>query len=251
MRHRAPETMIELIDVTVVRGDRVLLWDLNAVFSDGAVTVLTGPAGSGKSDLMRLLRGELTPSQGEIMLDRLALGSWSSTQLKLRCASLPQRSVLHFPFTVREVVDLGRIPRYPLCGREVHERIVDEALDWLELRPLAREAYASLAAADQKRVQLSRVLAQVLDANGKPPIHWLLDEPTAHLDDEGLAAFQRVVTMLKARNACVVLAIRDPRLAVRFATQLLIMEEGTLVPESEHLRPAPPYPPTRTRRFPI
>lgn len=242
--------MIELIDVTVVRGDRVLLWDLSATFPDAAVTVITGRAGSGKSDLMRLLRGEITATQGEVLLDRMGLAVWHPNQLKLRCASLPQRSVLHFPFSVREVVDLGRIPRYSLCEREVHERVVEEALEWMQLRPLAREAYASLAAADQKRVQLARVLAQVLDANGALPIHWLLDEPTAHLDDEGLAAFQRVLHMLAERKACIVLAIRDPRLAVRFADHLVVMEDGTFVPESAHLGPSPPYPPTRTRRFP-
>ncbi len=244
--------MIEVMDVTVVRGDRVLLWDLNATLPDGTVTVITGRASSGKSDLMRLLRRETSPTQGEILLDRLPLAQWPAGQLSLRCASLPQRSVLHFPFSVRDVVDLGRIPRYSLCSQSVHIRLVEEAMDWFDVLPLAREPYASLPAADQKRVQLARVLAQVLDAHGELAVHWLLDEPTAHLDEAGLGSLERVLAMLVQRKACVVLTVRDPRQAARFAHQLLVMEGGTFVSESTHAAPSgvlaslrAPYHPSR------
>lgn len=244
------ETMIEVMDVTVVRGDRVLLWDLNATLPDGAVSVITGRASSGKSDLMRMLRRETSPTQGKILLDGLPLGLWSSSQLALRCASLPQRSVLHFPFSVRDVVDLGRIPRYSLHPLDVHLRVVDEAMDWFDIRALASEPYAALSAADQKRVQLARVLAQVLDATGELPVHWLLDEPTAHLDEAGLGALERVVAMLTQRRACVVFTVRDPRLAARFAEQLLVMEGGTFVSESAHATPMGVLAPRRSTRNP-
>lgn len=229
--------MIELVDITVRRGDRVLLWDIHATIPNAAVTVVTGRAGVGKSALMRVLRREVSPSQGEILLDRLPLSLWLPNQVSLRCAFLPQRSVLHFPFSVRDVVELGRIPRLNLCDRHEHVRIVELALEWLSIGHLAYEPYAALPAADQKRVQLARVLAQVLDADDTPPIHWTLDEPTAHLDDMGLDAFERVVKMLVQRGACIVLAIRDPRLASRFAQQLLVMEDGTFVAESTHATP--------------
>ncbi len=229
--------MIEIHGVTVLRAERVLLWDLNAVMPDGMVTVLTGRACSGKSDFMRLLRREALPTQGEIFLDRLPLTRWPANQLALRCASLPQRSVLHFPFSVRDVVDLGRIPRYQLCPPETHRMIVEDAMDCFGLLPLAKQPYASLPAAGQKRVQLARVLAQIHDANSELPIHWLLDEPTAHLDEDGVAALQRVVSMLIERHACIVFTIRDPRLAARFAQQLLVIEDGTLVSEGAHASP--------------
>ncbi|MCU0227063.1 MAG: ATP-binding cassette domain-containing protein [Bryobacterales bacterium] len=241
--------MIEMFGVTVLRAERVLLWDLHAVVPDGMVTVITGRTGSGKSDTMRLLRRELQPAQGEVFLDRMPLVRWSSAQFGLRCACLPQRSVLHFPFSVRDVVDLGRIPRYQLCTPEVHKRIVEEAMDYFALLPLASHPYASLPAAGQKRVQLARVLAQVLDATGGLPVHWLLDEPTAHLDEEGIASLQRVVAMLLDRRACVLFAIRDPRLAARFAQQLLVIEGGTLVADSAHATPFGVIAPTRAAQF--
>jgi len=119
-------------------------------------------------------------------------------------------------------------------------RVVEEALEWLDIRELAREPYASLPAADQKRVQLARVLAQVLDVQGELPIHWLLDEPVAHLEADGLAALERVIQMLMRRHACLVFAIRDPRHAARIADQLLVMEGGTFVEESTHATPFRP-----------
>jgi iron complex transport system ATP-binding protein len=229
--------MIELVDVTAMRGEQVLLWDIHAVMPNGMATVVTGRAGSGKSSLMRLLRREVAPTQGRVLLDQHPLSVWQAEQLNLRWATLPQRSVLHFPFTVRDVVDLGRIPRYRLYDPSHHLRIVEEAMERLGIVPLAGEAYASLPASDQKRVQLARVLAQILDADEHPAVHWILDEPTAHLDDTGLDAFGNVLQLLLGRNACIVLAIRDPRIAIRFAQQLLVLEGGTLVGESAHATP--------------
>lgn len=223
--------MIEIVDVALVRGEQVLLWDLHARIPDGAVTVVTGRVGAGKSYLMRLLRREFPPTQGMLLLDRVPLQSWAQERLNLRCAALPQRSVLHFPFSVRDVVDLGRIPRYAHCPPEDHLRIVTRALEMFDIRHLAAEPYASLPAADQKRVQLARVLAQVLDADGEPPVHWILDEPAAHLDPPGIACLEQVTRMLLRRGACVVMAIRDPRVVARFADQILVMDGGTFVHE--------------------
>jgi len=223
--------MIEIVDVALVRGDQVLLWDLHARLPDGAVTVVTGRVGAGKSDLMRLLRRESAPTQGMVLLDRLPLQSWAQERLNLRCASLPQRSVLHFPFSVRDVVDLGRIPRYSRCQAAEHAQIVMRAMDLFDIRHLAGEPYASLPAADQKRVQLARVLSQVLDADGEAPIHWILDEPAAHLDAAGMDCLEQVTHMLVQRGACVVMAIRDPRTVSRLADQILVMDGGTFVHE--------------------
>jgi iron complex transport system ATP-binding protein len=218
--------MIELVDIALVRGQQVLLWDVNAHIPNGSVTVITGRAGAGKSYLMRLLRREFPPTQGTILLDRVPVQSWVPEQLNRRFAALPQRSVLHFPFSVRDVVDLGRNPHRT---QEEHLRVVTNAMEMFDVRHLASEPYASLPASDQKRVQLARVLAQVLDADGKSPIHWILDEPAAHLDLAGVDCLERVTRMLVQRGACVLMAIRDPRVVARFADQVLVMEGGTFV----------------------
>jgi iron complex transport system ATP-binding protein len=240
--------MIELLDITVMKAQQVLLWDIHAVMPNEMVTVLTGRAGADKSALMRLLRRELAPAQGMVLLDQLPFSVWQAEQLNRRMATLPQRSVLHFPFTAREVVDLGRIPHYSLNDRNYHMRIVEEAMERMGVSPLAGEPYASLPAADQKRVQLARVFAQILDAEESPAAHWILDEPTAHLDDTGLDAFEGVLHFLRQKKACIVLAIRDPRVAARFAQQLLVLEGGTLVRESTHAMPSGVVSPVGARR---
>ncbi len=224
--------MIEIVDVALVRSKQVLLWDLHARIPDGAVSVLTGRAGAGKSYLMRLLRREFPPTQGMLLLDRVPLQSWAQDRLNRRCATLPQRSVLHFPFSVRDVVDLGRIPHYPHRSPEEHLRVVTRAMEMFDIRHLAAEPYASLPAADQKRVQLARMLAQVLDAETDSPVHWILDEPAAHLDAPGVDCLEQVTRMLLRRGACVLMAIRDPRVVTRFADQILVMEGGTFVHEN-------------------
>jgi len=88
------------------------LRDISCEIRPGELSVIIGPNGSGKTSLVKVLAGELSPSQGQVSLDNINLTDWQSEALARRRAVMPQHATLDFPFRVRDVVALGRSP-YP------------------------------------------------------------------------------------------------------------------------------------------
>jgi iron complex transport system ATP-binding protein len=196
---------------------------------------ILGPNGAGKSTLLRLLSGEWRPSEGSVALKGVPLQRYTPAQMALERAFLPQQRSLAFPYTVREVVALGRLPHQQRRPENPTDRArVEWALEQTGALAWAERPYFSLSGGERTRVDLARVLAQ------ETPI-LLLDEPTNHLDPrqqlEVLALAQRI-----AREGRLVLAaLHDLNLAALFADRLLLLKEGRLValgtPE-KLLRPA-------------
>lgn len=196
----------------------------------GQLHVLLGPNGAGKSTLLRLLAGDLKPATGQVSLDDQPLSRWSASALARRRAVMMQREDLPFPFTVDEVVALGRLPwqRDPESAGE--RQIVATALAEAGAAGLSGRRYPELSGGERARVQLARALAQISVANHDPaPRYLLLDEPTASLD----FAFQHhcLLTMrrLAARDVGVLAILQDPNVALRHADTVSVIEQGQII----------------------
>ena len=87
-----------------------MLAGVDLVARAGEVVALVGPNGAGKSTLLGALAGDLGPRRGEVLVDDQPLDAWSHTELALRRAVLPQQVTVTFPFTVTDVVQMGRAP---------------------------------------------------------------------------------------------------------------------------------------------
>jgi iron complex transport system ATP-binding protein len=146
---------------------------------------------------------------------------------------LPQESALTFPFTVQEVVLMGRTPHERTAGRAEDDAIVCAALEAVECQMLTDRIYTTLSGGERQRVQLARVLAQIWDARStsQPPgaRYLLLDEPTASLD---LAYQHGTLDIARrfARAGVGVLAIlHDLNLAAQYADRLAVLQAGRMV----------------------
>ena len=130
-----------------------------------------------------------------------------------------------FPFSVREMVALGRAPFLGPLGRESAADVArtSEALAALELAALAERAYPTLSGGEKRRVLLARALVQGVDA-------WLLDEPTAHMDlGHGLYCFEWLRAWLGAApGRGLLLVTHDLVLAARFADELILLARGAV-----------------------
>lgn len=199
----------------------------------GELHVLLGPNGAGKSTLLGLLAGDLKPTEGNVVLDDQPLARWSMTALARRRAVMMQREHLPFPFTVREVVSLGRLPWQRDEASPVERRKVTEALAQAGAAALADRRYPELSGGERARVQLARALAQIAgdthDEGDRRGCYLLLDEPTASLD----FAFQHhsLITMrqLADRGVGVLAILQDPNLALRHADVVSLLDRGRLV----------------------
>jgi len=215
--------LVEARNVAHAFGETPVLRGIDLALSAGKLVVVAGPNGAGKTTLLRALAGVLRPDSGEVTLAGRPIIEMSRREIARQLAVVPQESAMAFPFSVREMVALGRAPFLGPLGRESAADVArtSEALKELELESLAERAYPTLSGGEKRRVLLARALAQGVDA-------WLLDEPTAHMDlGHGLYCFEWLRAWLAASPARgVLLVTHDLVLAARFADELVLLHRG-------------------------
>jgi ABC-type cobalamin/Fe3+-siderophores transport system ATPase subunit len=219
------EPLVAARGVAHAFGGTPVLRGVDLELAPGRFVVVAGPNGAGKTTLLRVLSGVLVPDAGEVTLAGRPLASHSRREIARRLAVVPQDAAMPFPFSVREMVALGRAPFLGPLGRESLDdrRRTEAALAALELESLAERAYPTLSGGEKRRVLLARALAQGVDA-------WLLDEPTAHMDlGHALATFSWLRDWLMASSARgIALVTHDLVLAARFADELVLLERGAV-----------------------
>ncbi|MEK6208498.1 MAG: ABC transporter ATP-binding protein [Chloroflexota bacterium] len=220
-------TSLAATAVTAGYGSRVVLHECSFSIGAGEIVAVVGPNGAGKSTLLRVLAGLLRPTAGTVALDGQTLTRMSRSALARRIAVVPQIFDTLFPFTVREVVALGRTARLGAFGRASADDVVavDRAIDELELGPLATRRIDRLSGGERQRAVLAMALAQETEV-------LLLDEPTVHLDPAHQIATLELIRALAARRELAVCAVlHDLNLASSFASRIVVIADGRVARE--------------------
>jgi len=208
---------------TEERPKRVFaLADVSVEIAPGEIVGLIGPNSSGKTTLIRLLTRVLEPASGEIRLEGVPVPRLSRTELARRVAVVPQGVLPQFPFTVGELVLMGRYPHDP--GRYFESprdrSVAREAMEATGVLELADMPLEHLSGGERQRAVIARALAQ-------EPRLLVLDEPTAHLDlryqVEAAALLRR---LNRERGTTVLLVSHDLNLAAEVCDRLLLMNQG-------------------------
>ena len=211
--------------VTAGYGPRTVLQGCTLEVARGEVVAIVGPNGAGKSTLLRVLAGLLRPSTGSVRIDGVDIATLGRPELARRIAVVPQIFDTIFPFSVREVVSLGRTARLGMFGgaSRADAAAVERALADLDLADLASRRIDRLSGGERQRAVLAMALAQEADV-------LLLDEPTVHLDPAHQVAMLRLVRELAcARGLAVAAVLHDLNLAASMATRLVVMANGRVV----------------------
>lgn len=223
--------MLSARSASLKSGKILRVNDMSLTCEPGSVTALLGPNGAGKTSLLKLLSGELTADCGDLMLNDRRLHDWKPKERAKMLAFLPQQSTLNFPFTVEEVVSMGRIP-YD-TGAILDAQIVHQVLDAVDSWHLVHRNYTELSGGEKQRVQLARVLAQVwqpceIDGQTRNRI-LLLDEPSSSLDIAHQQLLQNIVLEMARHDVVVVIVVHDLNFAFYCADQLVLISDGHLV----------------------
>jgi iron complex transport system ATP-binding protein len=203
-----------------VRG-RTILQDVTLAADAGEVLAVIGPNGAGKSTLLAALAGDLRPCAGEVLLAGRPVGDWSARRLAALRAVLTQQWTVEFPFTARQVVEMGATARTGRRARGDADAAVEEALRQAEAGHLDEVPVTAMSGGERARVGLARVLAQ--DA-----AILLLDEPTASLDIRHQHQVLSVAREQAARGRLVVVVLHDLNLAAGYADRIALMNGGRL-----------------------
>jgi iron complex transport system ATP-binding protein len=222
-------TLAELRGVSFsypVTGERrarpFALSNLSLAIAPGEIVGVIGPNSSGKTTLIRLLTRVLEPAAGEIRLENMPIGRLARTELARRVAVVPQGILPQFPFTVGELVLMGRYPHDP--GRYFESprdrAAAREAMEATGVLELADMPLEHLSGGERQRAVIARAVAQ-------EPRLLVLDEPTAHLD---LRYQVEAATLLRRlnreRGMTILLVSHDLNLAAEVCDRLLLLNGG-------------------------
>ena len=190
----------------------------------GQVLCLLGPNGCGKTTLFKSMLGLLQLQGGEIAIDGEPIARWPPSRLAQAMAYVPQAHVAYFPFTVLDMVLMGRTARLGLFAAPgaVDVAAAEAALDALRVRHLARQPYTEISGGQRQLVLIARALAQQAKM-------LVMDEPTASLDFGNQILVLNHVRALARRGLGIILSTHDPDQAFACADRVAMLHEGRLL----------------------
>jgi iron complex transport system ATP-binding protein len=218
----APAPTLAARGLTVAIDGARLLDAVDFEAHPGELHALLGPNGAGKSTLLGALAGDVKPTTGSVSLDGRPLAEWKLRELARVRAVLLQQHEVFFPFTVREVVEMGRAPWRGTPAEEQDERMIAEAMTLTDITALAERSVPSLSGGERARAALARVLAQ-----GAPTL--MLDEPTAALDLKHQEDVMRLARERAASGDTVIVVLHDLNVAAAYADRVTLLQRGRVV----------------------
>lgn len=205
-------------------GSRLISQDLQASLEAGTLCALLAPNGAGKSTLLRTLARFIKPLSGTISWMGQDMTSLSPARLaQIVSVVLTQRQSAD-ALTVREVVEMGRIPYASYWHRstDTDRRLVDQAMALTSTESLQHRMVDTLSDGERQRVFIAKSLAQ-----DTPVI--LLDEPTAFLDFPSKVRMLRLLGRLAHEEGkAVLLSTHDVELALHLTDSLWLLHTGGL-----------------------
>lgn len=207
--------------VCVELGGKAVLREVDLPVMAGEVLALVGPNGAGKSTLLAALAGDLPLASGRILLSGQPLNHWRAEELALRRAMLLQQVQLSFPFSVLDVVRMGRAPWSNTTASARDDELVAYAMSATDVANFAGRKFSELSGGEKARVALARVLAQDTGV-------LMLDEPTAALDLRHQELVLQVARARAAAGRAVVVVLHDLNLAAGYADKVAVLERGRL-----------------------
>ncbi|MFQ3536720.1 MAG: ABC transporter ATP-binding protein [Aggregatilineales bacterium] len=231
------EALIELRHVSKSFGAARAVEDISLTIERGAIYVLLGASGCGKTTLLRLIAGLEAPDQGEIWLngERVAgQGAWSPPEVR-RIGMVFQDYALFPHMSVRQNILFALSALNGRLSSAERDSRAQHMLEMIGLAHCAKRFPHQLSGGEQQRVALARALAP-------NPSVVLLDEPFSNLD----AALRRsmredVRQILRTANATAIFVTHDQEEALSLADTVVIMREGKVqqvgAPQEVYLRP--------------
>ena len=216
---------IDVKNLNYYYGDFSALKNLTFSVTKGDFFIIIGPNGSGKTTLMKIIAGILKLQKGRLEILDCPIESYARKTLAQTIAFVPQLTQLDFPFSVKEVVLMGRSPYLGMLGLEQEKdlTIAKQALTFTDVGHLAHRKLDQLSGGEQQRVFIAKAICQ------EPEII-LLDEPTSSLDLAHQTRLMDLMEKLKnEKGITVVMVSHDVNLAAMYGDRLLLLNKGEIV----------------------
>jgi ABC-type cobalamin/Fe3+-siderophores transport system ATPase subunit len=204
------------------RGRRVGS-DVSLALEAGEVLCLLGPNGSGKTTLFKTLLGLLPVQEGQVLMDGVDMRARRRTEVARSVSYVPQAHAAFFPFTVEEIVLMGRTAHLGVFSSPSRRDrdVAMAAIERMRLAHLADAVYTRISGGERQLTLIARALAQ--DARVI-----VMDEPTANLDFGNQVRVLQHIQSLAQSGIGVLLSTHDPDQAFLCADRVAMLHEGRL-----------------------
>ena len=212
--HAPDRHLLELIDVSVRYDTGIALEKTSLKVGAGEKIAIVGPNGAGKSTLFQVIAGLIEPSSGKVRI----FGSAPHGHICI--GYIPQRWQIdwHFPATVADTVMMGRVGRMGIgrWPKAADWQKVNQALDTVELKHLAKRRIQQLSGGQQQRVFIARALAQEAEI-------LLLDEPMTGLDNPSQKRILDILDHIDQKDITILVSLHDLSIARKRFTNVILL----------------------------
>jgi iron complex transport system ATP-binding protein len=210
-------------------ADRKVIDDVDIALAPGKFYGIMGPNGSGKTTLLDLLSRHRLPATGSIVYNGKKLPLYSKAELSREIALVPQNFYINFPFTVKEVVMMGRYPHIARFSAPAAEDVdlVRDVMQKTHIVDFKDRYITELSGGERQRVIFARALAQ------ETPV-LILDEATSNLDIHySLSLLKLAAARVKDDGKTVIAVMQDINLAAGYCDYLIFMLNGHIAVHGE------------------
>ncbi len=209
-------------------AQKTVLTDISFSIGQGEIVTLLGPNGCGKSTLIKIMLGLLQPAEGRIVFHGENIRQAGAKFLAKEIAYVPQIHTSSFPYTVMDVVLMGRVPHKTFFFRcsKGDRRIANDALERLSIAHLADRAYTAISGGERRLALIARSLAQ-----GARTI--IMDEPASGLDYGNQLKLLDQIMELARHGYTFIKSTHSPEHALWIADRAIMIKNGAIVADGQ------------------
>ena len=215
--------MIQVRELTKLYGKKPVVENVTVNIQHGQITSFIGPNGAGKSTLLSMVSRLLDADTGEVLIDQTNSKKMKSNDFSKRVSILKQSNHMNVRLTIRELVSFGRFPysKGRLNGED--EKMVDQAIDYMDLKDMEHSYLNELSGGQRQRAFIAMVIAQDTD-------YVLLDEPLNNLDMKHSVQIMKILRRLvDDLGKTVVIVLHDINFASVYSDRIVALKNGRVV----------------------
>lgn len=215
--------MIQVRELTKLYGKKQVVENVSVDIQRGQITSFIGPNGAGKSTLLSMVSRLLDADTGEVLIDATNTKKLKSNEFSKRVSILKQSNYMNVRLTIRELVSFGRFPYSKGRLNDEDEKMVDTAIDYMDLKEMEDMYLDELSGGQRQRAFIAMVIAQDTD-------YVLLDEPLNNLDMKHSVQIMKILRRLvDDLGKTVVIVLHDINFASVYSDRIVALKNGRVV----------------------
>ena len=213
--------ILDIKNISCGYGSRTIVNNISLTVKSGEILCILGPNGAGKTTLFKTILGFLKLKTGEILIDNENISNWDRKRLARAIGYVPQAHTTPFPFTVEDVVVMGRTSHLGTMGSPSHMdiEIARKNIKMLGINYLKNKIYTEISGGERQMVLIARALTQ------EPDI-LIMDEPTSNLDFGNQVRVLKQISDLAKKGLAIVMTSHFPDHAFLCSTKVALLQKN-------------------------